>query len=336
MYAVKRLAPCAALLAVASSLIGVELPVDYTRLEYVTIPISAQVGNCVVMPNVQWKNIGRITGTFRCSSAASATHMLFSSTSNGGASKSAPYIALNGGQTVRVSSVTVSPAWTDGDDYAMDGVTPHKVDFAISGCTSANALVFGGCWSDTGWSREVSWSEIAVMNASNVELAHLYACTNSSGVAGFYDVVGNAFHERYNSSFAAFTAGPVYVPPTYHVTLSGQDGALVSLNGSAMAATASGTFVEDSVVAIAMQVPGNAETTAWIGTGAEWVGNLLAAETTLTVRGEISLTTRFVAYPVGESEPSPAMAIETRVKEAAVSAKKWFSTYPGGGAALLR
>lgn len=334
MYAVNRLALCAALLATASRLAGVELPAGYTRLEYVTIPIGEQVGNCVVVSSVQWKNIGRITGTFRCSSAASGNHMLFSSTS--GSDKVAPYIALNGGKTTKTSNVTVAAAWTEDDDYELDGVTPHKIDFAVSGCTSANKLVFGGCWTDNAWSREVSWSEIAVMNASNVELAHLYACSNSVGVAGFYDVVGEAFLERSNGSYAAFTAGPVYVPPTYHVTLTGQDGALVSLNGSTMAATASGTFAEDSVVAIAMQVPEGVETVGWSGTGFAWIGNPTAQATTVTVRGEVSLVANFVDYPVYESDPSPAMAAETRVKEAAVSTEKWFSTYPSGGAVLLR
>ena len=324
------------MLAAGAAFGGVQLPEGYTRLEYVTIPADYKPNNGVVLEDVQWKDIGRIVGTFRCKDTHSNQHMIFAATS-GGADRTSPWIALNGGQSTRVNGVTVTPAWTPDDTYAMDGVTEHKVDFAISGASSGNnKFVFGGCWGDTAWGRSFSWSELTIFDAGNAEIAHLYACSNSTGVCGFYDTKCETFREQYDSTFPAFEPGPVYINPIFAVTLTGEDGVLVSIDGSEMAASVTVQLEKGTEHTIEMSVPEDAETCCWKGSGST-VADPNAAQTTILVNGATELTAGYVAYPVYESAASAALPVESRTW---TLSEPWtvsgFQTVPYGLLLLVR
>ena len=227
---------------------AVILPRGYLSVDYVTIPVTTeQPQNAVVLPNVTWKAVKKITCRYAttCTTTAGSGLMLFSAANSlAAASAVTPYVALTGTKG-KDSNASLNQSGLNGSSlvktagctYNRDGST-NEFSVINTNSSSDNYFQFGGAWNNISWTGTVDIHELVLYGANDVELAHLYpAIEGETEAAGFYDTVAGAFRTKFVSDWPDFIPAPITAYPLEVASAAREYGPVTPAYGGARPVT---------------------------------------------------------------------------------------------------
>lgn len=184
---------------------GPRLPVGYTEVEYIENTSTAYLDTGVT-PNCT------VTLTAQGDSSISSNSILVATKTSAGHWFGAQYSTGKWGN----GSAQLTQSWLNKTAFVVT-INDNSIEFAVSGgtatTTNAAASITTSVWlfagSPTGGNsypfKGIVYGDV-IIEKSGSKVKHYVPCTNSSNVAGWYDLVGETFYSSSNAT--AFVAGP--------------------------------------------------------------------------------------------------------------------------------